>query len=68
MTLEVRVDGNKIYVPLKDKWLIKTPEENIRQQYICRLVNYYGYSLDQMQQEVKVAEGNKRGTGTGYSG
>ena len=40
-----------------------TPEEKVRQEYICRLVKHYGYSLDQMHQEVTVAEGNKRGTG-----
>ncbi len=26
-------------------------------------MNHYGFSLDQMKQEVTVAEGNKRGTG-----
>ena len=63
MSLELQIKGNKIFAPLKDKWLVLTPEEKVRQTYICRLVNHYGYSLDQMQQEVTVAEGNKRGTG-----
>lgn len=63
MKLEIKIEDNKIFAPLKDKWLVLTPEEKIRQSYICRLVNHYGYSLDQMQQEVTVAEGNKRGTG-----
>ncbi len=63
MKLELKIDDNKIFAPLKDKWLVLTPEEKVRQTYICRLVNHYGYSLDQMQQEVTVAEGNKRGTG-----
>lgn len=63
MTLQVKIDGNKIYSPLKDKWLVKTPEENVRQEYICRLVNHYGYNLEQIRQEVKVAQGNQRGTG-----
>lgn len=61
--MEVKIDGNKIFVPLKNKWLVYTPEEKVRQEYICRLINNYGYSLEQMQQEVTVAEGNKRGTG-----
>ena len=61
--MEVKIDGNKIFVPLKNKWLVYTPEEKVRQEYICRLVNNYGYSLEQMQQEVTVAEGNRRGTG-----
>jgi len=63
MTCELKIENNKIFSPLKDKWLILTPEEKVRQKYICRLVNHYGFSLDQMKQEVTVAEGNKRGTG-----
>lgn len=63
MEMEVKIDGNRIFAPLKNRWLVYTPEENVRQTYICRLVTNYGYSLDQMQQEVTVAEGNKRGTG-----
>src|ERR1051325_6048313 len=63
--MQVEINGNKIKAPLKgkDTWLVLTPEEKVRQEYICRLVNHYCYSLDQMQQEVTVAEGNKRGTG-----
>ena len=63
MKLELKIEDKKIFAPLKDKWLVLTPEEKVRQTYIIRLVNHYGYSLDQMQQEVTVAEGNKRGTG-----
>ena len=63
MTCELIIENNKIFSPLKDKWLVLTPEEKVRQEYICRMVNHYGFSLDQMKQEVTVAEGNKRGTG-----
>lgn len=59
---EVKIDGNKIFAPLKDKWLVLTPEEKVRQEYICRLVKHYGFSLDQMAQEVKV-NNSKRGQG-----
>lgn len=52
--MEIKINGNKIYVPLKDKELVLTPEEKVRQQYICRLVNDYGFSLEQMAQEVQV--------------
>lgn len=63
--MQVEINGNKIKAPLKGKdvWLVLTPEEKVRQEYICRLVNHYGYNLEQMHQEVTVAEGNKRGTG-----
>lgn len=62
MKLEIKIDGNKIFVPLKDKWLIASPEERIRQNYIIRLVNNYGYPLEVMQQEVLVSN-TKRGRG-----
>ena len=61
--MEVKIENNKIYAPIKGKWLVLTPEEKVRQEYIKRLVNNYGYSLEQMLQEVSVAEGNGRGTG-----
>ena len=62
LKLEVQVDGNKIYSPLRDKWLVLTPEEQVRQSYICRLVNVYGYDLDQMDEELKV-NNSHRGQG-----
>lgn len=60
--LETIVNGNKIFAPLKDKYLVLTPEEQVRQDYICRLVNNYNYSLEQMDQEVTLTN-TKRGTG-----
>jgi type I restriction enzyme M protein len=62
MKLEIQIEGNKIFAPLKGKFFIKTPEEQVRQQYICRLVNHYAFALDQMEQEVKVSN-SKRGQG-----
>jgi len=64
MALEVQIKGNKIKAPLKgeDIWLVLKPEEEVRQKYICRLVNNYSFSLDQMEQEVLVSN-TKRGTG-----
>ncbi|MBI5204246.1 MAG: N-6 DNA methylase, partial [Nitrospirae bacterium] len=62
MKLEIQIEGNKIFAPLKGKMLVKTPEEQVRQQYICRLVNHYGFTLEQMEQEVKVSN-SKRGQG-----
>ena len=48
--ITVKIDDNKIFAPLKGKWLVYKPEEEVRQKYICRLVNNYGYSIDQMDQ------------------
>lgn len=53
-TIKVKIDGNKIYSPLRDKWLVLTPEELVRQNYVCRLVKVYGYTLEQMDEELKV--------------
>lgn len=62
MKLEVQIKDHKIFAPLQNKWLVLKPEENVRQQYICRLVNDYGFALDQMDQEVKVSN-SQRGQG-----
>jgi type I restriction enzyme M protein len=35
-------------------WLRITPEESVRQAYLCILVNEYGFSLDQIEEEVSV--------------
>ena len=60
--MEVQTKENKIFAPLKDKWLVNKPEEQVRQQYICRLVDSYGYTLDQMAQELQVTN-SQRGQG-----
>ena len=60
--LEIKRDGGKIYCPLTDSYHIETPEEKVRQEYIVKLVNDYGYSLDQMAQEVPV-NNSQRGKG-----
>ena len=56
------MEGNKIYAPLKEKWLQMKPEEKVRQKYICRLVNNYNFSVDQMDQELQV-NNSQRGQG-----
>ena len=59
LDMEIKIQGNKIYCPLIDKWLILTPEERVRQTYISRLVNKYQYDLNQMGQEITVANGHR---------
>lgn len=61
--MEVQIKDNKIYAPLKDKWLVVKPEEEVRQRYICRLVDSYGYDINQMDQELKVTNSH-RGQGS----
>ena len=60
--MELKINNNKIFAPLKNKELVLTPEERVRQEYICRLVNHYGYDLSQMDQELQV-NNSHRGQG-----
>lgn len=60
--MEIQIKDNKIFAPLKNKWLVNKPEEEVRQKYICRLVDSYKYSLDQMDQEIQVSN-SQRGQG-----
>jgi type I restriction enzyme M protein len=62
LKMDVQINGNKIYAPLKDKWLVLKPEEEVRQKYICRLIDNYGYSVEQMDQEIQVSN-SQRGQG-----
>ena len=60
--MELQIKNNKIFAPLKNKELVLTPEERVRQEYICRLVNHYGYDISQMDQELQV-NNSHRGQG-----
>ena len=60
--LEYQEKDGKVFCPLVNKWLVAKPEEKVRQRYICTLINDYGYSLDQMAQELKV-NNSQRGQG-----
>ncbi len=52
-TLEVQRDSNgKIWSHIRQKWYLETPEERVRQEYVCALVNEYEYSLEQMEEEM----------------
>lgn len=62
MEVQISDNGKEIYAPLKKKWLVYKPEEEVRQKYICRLVDSYGYSLGQMDQEMQVTN-SQRGQG-----
>ena len=62
MKCEVQIKDNKIFAPLKEKMLVLKPEEEVRQKYICRLINNYGFTVEQMSQEVQV-NNSQRGQG-----
>jgi type I restriction enzyme M protein len=44
----------EIYSHVRKKWLVVTPEETVRQEYLLTLVNEYGYTLDQLGEELSL--------------
>ncbi len=58
--LKLDVKAGKIYSHARRKWLVQTPEETVRQQYLLTLVNEYGYALNQIREEQSPVGG--RGT------
>ena len=55
-------DKSKIYSAIRQKWLDAQPEEIVRQEFVCRLINEYGYCLEQMDEEV-ILTNSQRGNG-----
>jgi type I restriction enzyme M protein len=60
--LNVRREKGKIWSHIRKKWIIETPEETVRQEYLCNLVNEYGFNLDQIDEELEVT-----GRGSGHA-
>jgi Type I restriction enzyme R protein N terminus (HSDR_N) len=52
--LNCRRDKGKVWSHIRKKWVVETPEETVRQEYLCILVNEYGFTLDQMNEELEV--------------
>lgn len=59
MKKEFEIIGHKIDLPAQKDMLFKSPEEKVRHEYIDRLINYYGFNINQIEQDVKIKE-NKR--------
>jgi type I restriction enzyme M protein len=61
--IAVRQNKSKgqIWSHVRAKWLVETPEELVRQEYLCILVNEYGFALEQIDEEVSLPgeRGNK---------
>lgn len=55
-------DNGKIFAPLKEKDLVRTPEEEVRQEFIRILHENFNYPYELMEQEVRVSN-SKRGHG-----
>lgn len=63
-TLDINRKDGKIWSQLRQKWLVETPEERVRQEYLVVLVEEYGYALEQIAEEQKVTG---RGSGGAFA-
>ena len=53
-----RRDGKgKIWSHIRQAWFVEYPEEVVRQQFVCKLVNDYDFSLEQMDEEIATEHG-----------
>lgn len=53
--LTIQTDSkNRIFSHIRQKWLVETPEERVRQDYLCTLVSEYDFSLEQIAEEESV--------------
>ena len=54
-------EGNWLWIPLRGEWrdVAAKPEEIVRQTFIRHLIDHYGYSLAQMDQERRTQHGHK---------
>jgi len=44
--------NRKIWSHVRNKWLVETPEETVRQEYLLVLINEYNFSIDQISEEM----------------
>jgi len=50
----LNVKANKVFSRIRQKWIPLTPEEKVRQEYLKVLEDEYGYSLEQMNEEIDI--------------
>jgi type I restriction enzyme M protein len=60
--IAVRREGGRIWSPIRQKWLVETPEERVRQEYLVHLVAEYGFQPDQIAEEEELT-----GRGSGHA-
>lgn len=51
ITVRQNKSKGQIWSHVRAKWLLETPEELVRQEYLCLLVNEYGFKLEQIEEE-----------------
>ena len=53
-TDQLQIQGNKIFSPIRKKWIPLTPEEMVRQQFLQVLVNEYAFTQAHIAEEMEV--------------
>lgn len=57
MKKQFKIIGNKLdSLHAKENSLLNSPEKKIRNEYVKRLINYYGFSTNQIEQDVKLRD------------
>lgn len=51
---QIQIRGNQLFSTVRKTWVQLTPEERVRQEFLLVLINEYGYSLDQIDEETPV--------------
>ena len=51
---QIQLRANQIFSPVRQKWVQLTPEERVRQDFLLVLLNEYGFSIEQIGEEVAV--------------
>lgn len=59
---KLRRENGKIWSEVRQKWLVETPEEFVRQEYLLVLRREYGFAIEQIAEEEEVT-----GRGSGHA-
>lgn len=60
MNIELKYNDKwQIYSFIRGRYLEETPEEKVRQEFVCKLKNEYWYSLEQMDEEVLLTNSSR---------
>lgn len=58
---QIPIRPNQIFSRVRQKWLVQTPEEQVRQTFLDTILSEYGFTLAQIDEEVELT--GRRGTG-----
>jgi len=59
---QIQIRGNQIFSRVRQKWLVQTPEELVRQTFLDVVLTEYGFTLAQIDEEAELT-----GRGSGHA-